>query len=160
MKKMQYFSKGDVIRTEPEKGYYGIAVVLSEGTRIEVAPGKMSYPLCHIAITPLLFQHPVSLDEVNRNDLQVLTFERNAKRSDGAAIHWNTETCVYIYTNRNKAGLTIIGNINPSEIYKEPLLYEPLKDRFFFCGDADNFLGREAYIASKLFQELCTKLGK
>lgn len=49
---MQTFSKCDVIRTNPETGFWGIAVVLSEGRRIEIASGKMSYPMCHIAITP------------------------------------------------------------------------------------------------------------
>ena len=144
---MKTFSKGDVIRTTPEKGYYGIAIVLTEGRRLEIAPGKMSYPMCHIAITPLLFRHEVTLEEIDTNDLQVLVFERNAKRDDGAVMPWNTETCVYLFTNRNKVGFTVIGNIDPSGIYQEPLDYEPRKDRFFLCGDADANLGREAYIA-------------
>ena len=145
--RMKTFSKGDVIRTNPENGYYGIAVVLSEGRRLEIAPGKMSYPMCHIAITPFIFRHEVTLEEIDANDLQVLVFERNAKRDDGADMHWNTETCVYLFTDRNKAGLTVIGNIDPSGIYQEPLDYEPHKDRFFLCGDANANLGREAYIA-------------
>ena len=147
MGKLKTFSKGDVIRTNPEEGFYGIAVVLSDGKQLEVAPGKMSYPMCHIAITPLLFQHEVTLDEINTDELQVLVFESNARRCDGSGIHWRTETCVGIYTNRNKAGLTVIGNIDPSEMYKDLLVYEPQKDRYFFYGDAAGNLGREAYIA-------------
>ena len=42
MGKLKTFSKGDVIRTNPEEGFYGIAVVLSDGKQLEVAPGKMS----------------------------------------------------------------------------------------------------------------------
>lgn len=46
-KSIQYFKKGDVIRTTPEKGFWGIAVVLNDGQKKEIAPGKMSCPLCH-----------------------------------------------------------------------------------------------------------------
>ena len=56
------------------------------------------------------------------------------------------EVCVYIYTNRNKAKFQIIGTVDTSELYTEPLLWEPLNDRFFLCGDVASHLGREAYI--------------
>lgn len=59
--KYSLFCKGDVIRTNPEKGFYGIAIVLDEGKKIELSPGNWSYPMCHIAITPLLFQFEVGI---------------------------------------------------------------------------------------------------
>ena len=145
-KSIQYFKKGDVIRTTPEKGFWGIAVVLNAGQKKEIAPGKMSCPLCHILITPLLFQHEVTFSEINPADLSVLIFEEFAKRSDGARIPWRVKTCIDIYTNRNKANLAVIGNIDPSSLYSEQLIFHPLEDRFFLCGDVKSDLGREAYI--------------
>lgn len=138
--------KGDVIRTNPEKGFYGIAVVLDEPERIELSPGKLSYPLCHILITPMIFQHEVSFEEINSNEIKPLVFERNAKRSDGAVVPWKTETCIYIYTNRNKVNLPVIGNIDPDGIYDGELPFKPQEDRFFLCGHPDKFLGGEAFV--------------
>lgn len=138
--------KGDVIRTNPEKGLYGIAVVLDEPERIELSPGKLSYPLCHILITPMMFQHEVTLEEIKGEKIKPLVFERSAKRSDGAVVHWKTETCIYIYTNRNKADLPVIGNIDPDGIYDGELPFKPQEDRFFLCGNPDEQLGREALI--------------
>lgn len=41
--KYQHFEKGDIIVTEPVEGYYGIAVVLDDGHRLELNPGRYSY---------------------------------------------------------------------------------------------------------------------
>lgn len=51
-KKKINFCKGDIIRTNPENGFYGVAVVLNDGVKLELSPGRFSYPMCHIAITP------------------------------------------------------------------------------------------------------------
>lgn len=147
MRKYSLFSKGDVIRTNPEEGFYGIAVVLNESQKIEIAPGKMSYPLCHIAITPLIFQHEVILDELDINKLKPLVFDSKFLREDGKTVSWVTETYIQIFTNRNKAHLPIIGNIDPSGIYDGELLFKPQIDRFHFCGDVKAWLGRAAYIS-------------
>lgn len=53
---MKLLKKGDVISTKPHESFWGIAVVLSE---IEKTPER--HPMCHIAITPLIFQHKVKL---------------------------------------------------------------------------------------------------
>ena len=38
--KYSLFRKGDVIRTNPQKGFYGIAVVLDDGVKLELSPNK------------------------------------------------------------------------------------------------------------------------
>jgi len=53
---------------------------------------------------------------------------------------------VHIFTVRNVAQLPVIGNINPSHIYKEELSWKPMPDKFHWYGDIDKWLGREAYI--------------
>ena len=71
MKKAQILNKGDVIRTQPQEGFWDIAVVLSQR---EKTPEL--HPMCHIAITPLLFHHKVSFEEISIIDLKPLIFEK------------------------------------------------------------------------------------
>ena len=149
MRKYSLFSKGDVIRTNPEEGFYGIAVVLNDPRKIEIATGKLSKPLCHIAITPLIFQHKVTLDELVISDLKPLIFNRKYIQKDGKAVPLRKEISIMIYTNRNIADLPIIGNIDSSKIYDGELLFKPQLDRFYFCGEIKpgSLFGREAYLS-------------
>ena len=139
------FQKGDVIMTTPEPGYYGVAVVLDDAKPIELSPGRLSYPMNHIMVTPLIFTKPISMDDITDERLVPLIapvyFANN-----GNPIYWHDEVRICIYTNRNKAKLQIIGTVDASKLYTEPLLWEPLSDRFFLCGDVKNNLGIEAYI--------------
>ena len=77
--KYRTFDKGDIFVTEPETGFYGIAVVLDDGCRIEFS-GRLSYPMCHIAITPLIFNHRPSIDEIDITLLKPLSFDRMIER--------------------------------------------------------------------------------
>lgn len=147
-KKSKYslLNKGDVIRTNPEPDFYGVAVVLSKPEKMELQPGNWSYPLCHIMITPIIFKHEIIMEDINYNDLKPLIFQQFFKRKDGILVPWRIKTCVDIYTNRNKSDLTVIGNIDTSGIYKDPLLFEIHENGFHLCGDINSHLGREAYI--------------
>ena len=139
------FQKGDVIMTTPEPGYYGVAIVLDDAKPMWLSPGRQSYPMNHIMITPLLFTKPVSMEDIARESLVPLVFSRYFDNKDDL-VFWRDEVCIFIYTNRNKAQFQIIGTVETSELYKEPLLWNTLNDRFFLCGDVSNDLGREAYI--------------
>ena len=139
------FQKGDVIMTTPEPGYYGVAIVLDDAKPIEISPGRMSYPLNHIMITPLLFTSPPSMKDIISESLVPLVFSRYFDNK-GKLVFWRDEVCINIYTNKNKAKFQTIGTVDTSELYKEPLLWDPISDRFFLCGHASNHLGREAYI--------------
>lgn len=139
------FSKGDVIRTNPSDGFYGIAVVLDDPVKLELSPGRWSHPMCHIAITPLVFQHEISLDDIVIADLKPTSFLTH-KLIDGKSVPYRLDLCIGIYTNRNKVHLPIIGKIDPSHIYTEPLLWTPQGDRFFLYGDVSASLGAEAYV--------------
>ena len=139
------FQKGDVIMTTPEPGYYGVAIVLDDAKPIELSPGRLSYPMNHIMVTPLLFTRPLSMADIDGKNLTPLVFSVYFD-NEGDLVFWRDQVCVYIYTNRNKAKFQIIGTVDTSELYTEPLLWEPLNDRFFLCGDVASHLGREAYI--------------
>ncbi len=64
-KKYSLFKRGDVIRTNPQDGFYGIAVVLDDGVKLELSPNKWSYPMCHIAITPLIYDYEVTISDID-----------------------------------------------------------------------------------------------
>jgi hypothetical protein len=149
MAKSGLFNKGDIILTNPQEGFWGIAVVLSERER---TPEFL--PMCHIAITPLVFKKEVELSELNISDLVPLEFEKHytfalekgrRKREPFSKI----ETCIGVYTRRNKVNLKIIGNINPETVYAGPLPFSPdygLEVTFPLCGDVKPWLGNEATI--------------
>lgn len=140
----KHFEKGDVILTNPEEGYCGIAVVLSYRDKTD-----RFLPMCHIAITPLLFTYEVSLEDIDLNDLKPLTFERRMNYNKGGeSIRGiREELMITIYSTRNKAGLKVIGNIDTSSIYNGELVWEPQENKFHFGGTIDNNLGREAFLA-------------
>ena len=142
------FSKGDVIQTSPEDGYYGIAVVLDNGTRIELDTGKMSFPMCHIAITPLIYDHPVNVDNIDHSLLKPLIFNR-CFCLKGQPTFYRRETMVHIYRNINSLHLPVIGKVNPMIVFPGELSWRPQGDIFYLCGEIDRLFGREAYIAWK-----------
>ena len=140
------FTKGDIIMTNPKQGYYGVAVVLDDAIPHELSPGRLSYPMNHILITPLLFTNPISMDDICIQDLKPLVHAEYFNNR-GKLIFWRNKICIDIYTNRNKAKLHVIGNIDTSNIGEiPPLLWTPMDDRFHLCGDVDWHFGIEAYI--------------
>lgn len=145
-KKMLHFRKGDIIRTNPKNGFYGVAVVLNDGVKLELSSGRWSYPMCHIAITPLLFNHEISIDDINVSELKPLRFLNYFKKSDGTLVPWDNRICINIYTTRNKVELPIIGNIDPILIWDNPLSFKVSSDGFHIRGDVSQSLGIEAYI--------------
>jgi len=145
---IKLFNKGDVILTNPEEGFWGIAVVLSEREKTPEFSAE-----CHIATTPLIFQREIEFSELNIDDLVPLEFEREytfelQKRKP--APFTRTETIIGVYSRNNKANFKIIGNVNPEKVYNGPLPFLPLIDlevTFPLCGIAEKFwLGREAFI--------------
>lgn len=139
------FQKGDVIMTTPAPGYYGVAIVLDDAIPTELSPGRLSYPMNHIMTTPLLFTRPITMEDIDKESLIPLVFSVYFNHN-GNRVYMYDEICINIYTNRNKAKFQIIGTVDTSQLYKEPLLWDPQPDRFFLCGDVASHLGREAYI--------------
>ena len=143
MAKIPLFEKGQIILTNPEDGYYGIAVVLSEKEKT-----PESHPKCHIAITPLIFNRKVELSELNVEQLKPLEFER-FYRLEGKEEFSKKEICIGVYTRRNKQGFEILGKVDSEKVYDGLLPFEPLTGleiTFPLCGDAEKYLGREAFI--------------
>lgn len=145
--KCSLFCKGDVIRTNPEKGFYGIAIVLDDGKKMELSRGCWSYPMCHIAITPLLFHFEVTIDDIDIATLKPMTFFTYFEREGKERIPWRDKLCIDIYTTRNKSNLPVIGNIGAASICDSRLPFIVSENGFHLRGDVDDSLGREAYIS-------------
>ncbi len=146
--KYKTFAKGDVLVTEPEIGFYGIAVVLDEGHSIELPNSSTpSFPMCHIAITPLIFDHRPLIDEIDIASIKPLLFHRMVER-DGETTFLRTELMVHIYTIRNVLPLEIIGKIDPELVYQGELPWYPdsKSHKCHWCGNVERLFGREAYI--------------
>ena len=146
MTKIKLLNRGDIIRTNPSEGYWGIAIVLSE---TEKTPE--SHPKCHIAITSLLYTFPITFNELNIDELKPMVFDREYELKEVTPF-LRAEICIGVYTRRNKTNLEIIGSVNPALVYDGPLPFIPLynlKITWPLYGDPDNSLGNEAYIAWK-----------
>jgi hypothetical protein len=146
MGKVKLFNEGDVILTNPAEGFWGIAVVLSEREKTE-----NFYPMCHIAITSIICKHKIEFRELKIEELKPLEFERVFALKNVEEFS-KIETCIGVYTRRNKANLEVIGKINPKITYEGPLPFEPMYDleiKWPLCGDTNESLGREAYITWK-----------
>src|SRR5512143_1812302 len=66
--------RGDVIKTHPREGYWGCAVVLTEPHAVEGLR-----PMCHIGITPLVFDHEYAWAEIEGRELSILEFDREVR---------------------------------------------------------------------------------
>lgn len=143
MSKVKLFNKGDIIRTNPHKGFWGIAVVLSEKEKT-----SERHPMCHIAITSMLFKHKVEFEKLNIKKLVPLVFERIYSLK-GKEEYSKEEICIGVYTRKNKPNFDVIGSIDPLLVYDGPLPFEPFNDldvKWPLCGDPNENMGRETFI--------------
>jgi len=137
------FEQGDVIRTKPKEGYWGIAVVLSEKEKTDEF-----LPMCHIAITPLVFTHEVEFEELDLTQLKPLEFKRIYKHISDETLY-KMETLIGVYTRRNKTKLQVIGKVQADKVYSGPLPFSPdygLEVTWPLCGDTSQRLGSDAII--------------
>jgi hypothetical protein len=106
---------GDVIRTHPAAAFWGCAVVLRDGIRLEGIK-----PLCLIGITPLVFQGTYTFDELTGSFLQILEFDRDVRLAPHSYLP-RRETCIGFYLDRAHPQLPVIGRVAPTAVYGEPL---------------------------------------
>ncbi len=143
MSKSVQLNRGDVILTNPEEGFWGIAIVLSERERTEEF-----LPMCHIAITPLIQQRPISMADLEASELKPLEFARGYRTVPNGPVYV-METLIGVYTRRNKPGLAVLGMVDPLRCYSGPLPFYPnygLDLKWPICGDVTPKLGSEALV--------------
>ncbi|MFD2892584.1 hypothetical protein ACFS5J_11235 [Flavobacterium chuncheonense] len=149
MPKYQLFNKGDVIQTNPEEGFYGIAIVLSqdEGT-------PKLHPRCHMLITAIISHNEIDFSQLNSNDFKLIEFETHytfalEKRKREPFVR--KEIIIPTYTRRNVSNLKVLANIETENLYNGELPFEAgqLNSGIYIRGHGDpekKLLGREAYI--------------
>ena len=136
-------NKGDVIKTNPREGYWGCAVVISEREKTE---GRD--PLCHIAITQIVFPYNYDFSELDTSKLKVMEFDRHYRLKPDEEFS-KKETCIGVYSRKINVPIDIIGTIDPSNIYNGPLPFDPyygLKVTFPLCGKVTKNLANEAIV--------------
>jgi hypothetical protein len=142
--KKKLLQKGDVIKTNPREGFWGCAVVISEREKT-----KERDPMCHIAITQVVFQHDYDFSELDTSKLKVMDFIRQYRLKPDEEFS-KKETLIGVYSRKIKIPINIIGNINTEHIYSGPLPFEPyynLKVTFPLYGNITRNFGSEAIIS-------------
>lgn len=151
---------GDVIRTHPERGYWGCAVVLSARDST-----SEFHPMCHIGTTTLIKPRKYAWKNIAPLDLEIANLSYNVRV---AANEWHTtreaRLCVGIYALKSADKLDIIGHIDPKTVYPPDLTFEVgdgTSGSFPLCGPIPDYLGHEAVIiwrqkhdAARLDQEI------
>ncbi|HEY6019512.1 MAG TPA: hypothetical protein VIY48_06315 [Candidatus Paceibacterota bacterium] len=142
--KKKLLNKGDLIKTNPKNGYWGCAVVISEREKTDE-----SDPMCHIAITDVIFRHDYVVGEIDTSKLRAMEFQRWIRLKPNEE-YSRTETLIGVYSRKIKVPINIIGSIDPTGIYQGPLPFEPnhgLDVKWPLCGNVTNSLGMEAVIS-------------
>lgn len=146
MTKSGILEKGQILLTKPEVGFWGIAVVLSQKEKT-----KDRLAICHIAITPLIYNFRPSIEDIDFNLLKPLRFKRTYEIKNNHE-YFKEEICIGVYTRRNKIKIEVLGQIDPLKVYDGPLPFEPMTDlgiTWPLYGDPSENFGREAYLTWK-----------
>ncbi|MBQ2548442.1 MAG: hypothetical protein II558_06005 [Treponema sp.] len=126
-------NKGDVIKTNPQNGYWGCALVL------DVQEHNDEFqPLCLIAVTDFISKEDFSFDQLPLEKLSILNIERSLRVGEGRYCDDGKEVCIEIHTRRMKSGQEVIGRMDNFPFEMPKLTYE--------VGDGKG-LGYQAVIA-------------
>ena len=141
--KVELLKIGDVIKTHPQDGYWGCAIVLN-------ARGKTGRfnPFVHIGTTPIIFRHDYQWDELASVSFTILEFDREVRLVPGI-YPTRHETCICIYDARPHPDFPVIGHIDTSGVFSGPLGFEPgnaANGKWPWGGRIPSNLGIEAVV--------------
>jgi hypothetical protein len=134
---------GDVIKTHPNEGFWGCAVVLKSKDKT----GRFD-PLCLIGVTPIIFRHDFVWREVASLPFSVLEFDREIRQVPGQT-QARHETCIGCFDARPHPELPTIGTVAVSEVFSGPLGFEvgdASDGKWPLCGRISPRLGYEAVL--------------
>ena len=139
--KRKLLARGDVLKTHPHEEYWGCAVVLTARDAVDSMD-----PMCHIAVTPVVFGHDFSMSELQADALSVLEFERSVRLSINEVAH-RTETCISIYSRKHTSAVHVIGAVDPARVFASELEFRAGNGSdggWPFSGPVAPSLGNEA----------------
>ena len=138
-------NKGDVIKTNPQNGYWGCALVL------DVQEHNDEFqPLCLIAVTDFISKEDFSFDQLPLEKLSVLNIERSLRVGVNEYCDDGKAVCIEIHTRRMKSGQEVIGRIENFPFKMPVLTYEVGDGKglgYPLCGPITASLGFQAVIA-------------
>lgn len=138
-------NKGDVIKTNPQNGYWGCALVLNVREH-----NDEFQPLCLIAVTDFISKEDFSFAQLPVEKLSVLNIERSLRVGVNEYCDYGKEVCIEIHTRRMKSGQEVIGRIENFP-FKMPVLTYEVGDgkglEYPLCGPITASLGFQAVIA-------------
>ena len=137
---------GDVIRTNPDDGYWGCAVVLD---RFSLSPMLPKSEACHIATTDFIRRSFYELVDVDTSALKPLLFEQHYQPTKDSPLYVKSIICIEKYALLGKHQIDVIGTIDPLQIYDGPLstTFGDFPGGFSLRMKIDKYLGNEAVIA-------------
>src|SRR5690348_18501595 len=106
--RMSSLKRGDVIKTHPREGFWGVAVVLT--APFEEAGLRAR---CHIGITSLVLKHDFEWGDIAGTQLSILEFERGV-RTGPMTYTTRLETCIGQYVAETHPSLPVLGNVDPT----------------------------------------------
>lgn len=106
----KFLEVGDVIKTNPFEGFWVCSLVLSSREKT-----KDFNELCHIAVTNSVFTHDFDISEIDSAD-QIILYKENRNGIKAP--------CIIICASRIKSGIEVMGNIDVSALYKNPLAFK------------------------------------
>ena len=143
---------GDVIQTHPKRGFWGCAIVLSARDSTD-----QFHPMSHIGITTLISKEKYSWESVDPRQLQIVKISPIFRVGPNEYYQSNEpRTCIGIYSLKSAAGLRIIGQVNPTDVYRKPLTFDVgdgTNGKFPLCGPIPEDLGVQAVIAWRLIHD-------
>ena len=133
---------GDAIRTNPQDGYWGLAVVLDL-----FAMERSTKEYVHIGITPVVRRHKFALEHVIADEIRILDFEKHYSPNPDLTLK-KTVPSIYKYPNVHVSALEVIGYLSPCDVYSGPLSTHIGSDpgAFPLTPHIDRYLGNEAVI--------------
>lgn len=143
---------GDVIQTNPKRGFWGCAIVLSARDSTD-----QFQPMSHICITTLISKKKYAWNDVDFRRLEIVKIAPIVRVGPDEYYQSNElRTAIGIYSLKSAAGLRIIGQVNPTDVYNKPLTFQVgdgTKGRFPLCGPIPDDLGEEAVVAWRLIHD-------
>ncbi len=133
---------GDILKTHPFEGYWGCALVLTAGEKIDKYD-----PMCHIGITTAVFTHDYCFNELDISNLKIIEIERKYRAAPNNYVPLYKETCIGIYSRKINSFVNRIGNIDVSSIFTIKLTFKVGNGSdggWPLCGSVSRSLGYDA----------------
>jgi hypothetical protein len=109
-RKSLFVRTGDLLRSNPFSGYWVASVVLATQERTDEFR-----ELCLVGVTSTVLSHEFTMDDLGIESLKLLR-QPNSLQVE--------VPCIYIYAAKLNDTVSVVGNIDSSRLYSEPLRFE------------------------------------